>query len=179
MGANQTPATVDAVGIQFYPGRNEPVVPDVKLTRARDGSSGVAYFKFDLPSFFDPSYGEPPQEAITAMRMVDKEGEISTAQVSANFVNGNPVAIDATYIMQVSAPRPLVQRLSLICPIIRIFHIVQSSHQESGTVSCVSWSATQRPTSLGSQAVAGETGTEAETEPHEAKLSKRGIVYWR
>lgn len=39
--------------IQFVRGLEEKVVPDVKLTRARDGSSGVATFAFDNPNCFD------------------------------------------------------------------------------------------------------------------------------
>mmetsp|Transcript_54826 Transcript_54826/g.151122 ORF Transcript_54826/g.151122 Transcript_54826/m.151122 type:complete len:175 (+) Transcript_54826:42-566(+) len=88
------------VGFVFYPGMLEPTVPGVKITRARDGTNGVAYFDFDMPSFFDPAYGEPPQEAITAMRMIDEEGEISSTDVSARFMNGKPVGIDTQYVMK-------------------------------------------------------------------------------
>ena len=70
----------------FYPDKIEPVVPSVKITRARDGTNGVAYFEFDMPSFFDPAYGEPPQEAITAMRMIDQEGTIQSVDVAARCV---------------------------------------------------------------------------------------------
>ena len=41
--------------IQFVRGLDEKVVPDVKLTRARDGSSGVATFNFVSPNVFDVS----------------------------------------------------------------------------------------------------------------------------
>jgi hypothetical protein len=37
--------------IEFMQGVPEPVVPDVKLTRSRDGTTGVATFTFDGPSF--------------------------------------------------------------------------------------------------------------------------------
>jgi hypothetical protein len=37
--------------IEFIIGYPEPVVPDVSLTRSRDGSTGVATFTFDNPSF--------------------------------------------------------------------------------------------------------------------------------
>ncbi len=36
------------------------------------------------------------------MRMVDEEGTISTADVSAKFVNGLPVTLTVTYMMQSS-----------------------------------------------------------------------------
>ena len=41
--------------IQFVRGLTEGVVPDVRLTRARDGSSGVATFSFQSPNVFDAS----------------------------------------------------------------------------------------------------------------------------
>merc|ERR1719201_1244582 len=37
--------------IEFIEGVPEPCVPDVSLTRSRDGSTGVATFTFDNPSF--------------------------------------------------------------------------------------------------------------------------------
>lgn len=46
---------LDAAKIEFIRGLEEKTVPDVKLTRARDGSSGTATFKFDNPNVFDAS----------------------------------------------------------------------------------------------------------------------------
>ena len=100
-------------GISFYEGLYEPDVPDVKLTRwrqrlakcddavstpsprrSKDGENGVATFNFDKPSFFNCEREEDvPQGAITAMTMNDEEGEISTANVSARFVEGKPVGL--------------------------------------------------------------------------------------
>ena len=81
-------------GISFYDGLYEPDVPDVKLTRSKDGENGVATFNFDKPSFFNCEREEDvPQGAITAMTMEDEEGEISTANVSARFVEGKPVGL--------------------------------------------------------------------------------------
>ena len=37
--------------IEFIVGVPEPVVPDVSLTRSRDGTTGVATFTFDNPTF--------------------------------------------------------------------------------------------------------------------------------
>jgi len=87
-------------GIQFYPGTWEPNVPDVKLTRSRDAETGVATFVFSAPSFFNIEKEEDvPKEAITAMTMIDEEGEISTVKVNAKFVNGKPSSIEAKYEM--------------------------------------------------------------------------------
>ena len=83
-----------SAGISFYDGLYEPDVPDVKLTRSKDGENGVATFNFDKPSFFNCEREEDvPQGAITAMTMEDEEGEISTANVSARFVEGKPVGL--------------------------------------------------------------------------------------
>jgi hypothetical protein len=41
--------------IQFAKGLDEKVVPDIKLTRARGGSSGTATFRFQNLNVFDAS----------------------------------------------------------------------------------------------------------------------------
>ena len=41
-----------AASIQFYPGKDEPDIPDVRLTRSVDAQTGVAKFRFGAPSFF-------------------------------------------------------------------------------------------------------------------------------
>ena len=38
--------------IQFIQGVNEDVIPDVRLTRSRDGSTGTATFRFANPTSF-------------------------------------------------------------------------------------------------------------------------------
>lgn len=44
-----------AADIQFIRGVNEPSVPEVKMTRSRDGTNGTATFIFDTPSIFEAS----------------------------------------------------------------------------------------------------------------------------
>lgn len=83
--------------IQFVRGLDEQVVPDIKLTRARDGSSGIARFLFQNPNVFDASTAA--QGEITGLFMQDEEGEISTTDVNANFVNGKPQSIESQYVM--------------------------------------------------------------------------------
>ena len=83
--------------IQFVRGLTEKCVPNVRLTRARDGSSGVATFAFDNPNVFDASTAAAGE--ITGMFMIDEEGEISTTSVNARFANGKPQAIESTYVM--------------------------------------------------------------------------------
>eukprot|EP00898_Chlorokybus_atmophyticus_P001057 jgi/Chlat1/1952/Chrsp157S00784 len=78
--------------IQFIRGIDEPCIPDVRLTRSRDGSNGSAIFLFDQPAVFEAA-GELGD--ITGMYIIDEEGELSTVDVSAKFVNGKPTRIEA------------------------------------------------------------------------------------
>ena len=59
-------SSLDAAKIEFIRGVEERTIPDVKLTRARDGSSGTATFKFSSPNVFDASI----QGDITGMFLV-------------------------------------------------------------------------------------------------------------
>jgi photosystem II protein len=80
-----------AARIQFSIGIDEEVVPDVRITRSRDGSNGTATFYFQNPK----ALSESRTEEITGMYLVDDEGEIVTRDVNAKFVNGQPEAIEA------------------------------------------------------------------------------------
>jgi photosystem II protein len=84
--------------IQFVKGLPEQVVPDIKLTRARDGSSGTAKFRFANPNVFDASTAGEGE--ITGLYLVDDEGEMSTNDVNANFINGKPTSIDSMFVME-------------------------------------------------------------------------------
>jgi len=79
--------------IQFSRGTTEEVVPDVRLTRSRDGSNGQAIFKFQNPKALD-SEGTGD---ITGMYLIDEEGELTTREVKAKFINGKPDSIEAIY----------------------------------------------------------------------------------
>lgn len=83
--------------IQFVKGLAEKDVPDVQLTRARDGSSGTATFRFANPNCFDAS--TESAGAITGMFLIDEEGELRTSDVNASFVNGKPQSIECLYVM--------------------------------------------------------------------------------
>ena len=79
--------------IQFFRGVDEPVVPDIRLTRSRDGRTGQATFVFEEPAALAPeTMGD-----ITGMFMLDEEGEMVTREVKARFVNGKASAQEATY----------------------------------------------------------------------------------
>lgn len=82
--------------IQFSRGVDEEVIPDVRVTRSRDGSNGTATFYFQNPNALSRS----STDEITGMYLIDDEGEITTREVKAKFVNGQPEAIEAVYIMK-------------------------------------------------------------------------------
>jgi|SRR5919202_1459596 photosystem II protein len=82
--------------IQFSRGITEEVVPDVRLTRSRDGSNGTAMFYFENPKALDVT----STDEITGMYMIDEEGEIVTREVKGKFVNGQPTALEAVLLMK-------------------------------------------------------------------------------
>jgi photosystem II protein len=90
--------SLSAAQIQFVKGLEEKVVPGIKLTRARDGSSGIATFNFNNPNVFDASTSS--QGEITGMFLVDEEGEMRTSDVNAKFLNGKPQSIESVLVMQ-------------------------------------------------------------------------------
>lgn len=87
-----------AARIQFSKGIDEDVVPDVRITRSKDGSNGTATFYFQKPKALDSS----STEDITGMYLIDDEGELTTREVKAKFINGQPEALEAVYIMKSS-----------------------------------------------------------------------------
>jgi len=86
--------------MQFIKGVEEPTVPEVKLTRSRDGAQGTATLYFEKPAVFENT-GEMGE--ITGLYMIDNEGEMSTVDVVAKFKNGQPAGIEAKYIMKSSS----------------------------------------------------------------------------
>nr|YP_010444356.1 photosystem II protein W [Fibrocapsa japonica]UTE95242.1 photosystem II protein W [Fibrocapsa japonica] len=84
--------------IQFIPGINEKVLPNVTLTRSRDGSTGTATFRFKSASLFEKDIKNSSE--ITGMFLIDDEGILITKEVSARFLNGKPESIEAVYIMK-------------------------------------------------------------------------------
>ena len=79
--------------MSFVKGVTEDVVPDIKLTRSRDGQSGTATFAFASPSVFEASSDVGD---ITGLYMDDEEGTIMTVEVQAKFINGKPSAVRTT-----------------------------------------------------------------------------------
>ncbi|MFM6190858.1 MAG: photosystem II reaction center protein Psb28 [Planktothrix sp.] len=84
--------------IQFSRGIDEDAIPDVRLTRSRDGSQGTATFFFQNPK----ALADDSTEEITGMYMIDDDGEIITREVKAKFINGKPTEIEAVLLMRSS-----------------------------------------------------------------------------
>nr|YP_009093366.1 photosystem II protein W [Cerataulina daemon]AIR76039.1 photosystem II protein W [Cerataulina daemon] len=84
--------------IQFVKGINEKVLPDVRLTRSRDGSTGTATFKFKNPQILEKNTAREGE--ITGMYLIDEEGTLETRDVNALFLNGKPEIIESIYIMK-------------------------------------------------------------------------------
>jgi len=84
--------------IQFIKGLDEKVLPDVRLTRSRDGSTGTATFRFKNPMILDKSTAKEGE--ITGMYLIDNEGTLETRDVNARFTGGKPETIESIYIMK-------------------------------------------------------------------------------
>ena len=84
--------------IQFIRGFDETVLPDVRLTRSRDGSTGTATFRFKNPNILDKNTVKEGE--ITGMYLIDDEGILETRDVNAKFINGKPESIESIYIMK-------------------------------------------------------------------------------
>lgn len=84
--------------IQFIKGLNETVLPDVYLTRSRDGSTGTATFHFKNPNILDQSTIKKGE--ITGMYLIDEEGILETPNVNVCFIHGKPEIIKSIYIMK-------------------------------------------------------------------------------
>ena len=84
--------------IQFIKGLDETILPDIRLTRSRDGSTGTATFRFKNPNILDKNTIKEGE--ISGMYLIDDEGIIETKDVSAQFINGKPELIESIYIMK-------------------------------------------------------------------------------
>ena len=96
--STRTVTRAGTTSIQFVKGQNETSVPEVKLTRSKDGTNGTAFFIFAEPDVFESGQGD-----ITGMFLTDSEGEMSTVDVNAKFINGKPSGIEARYVMKTEA----------------------------------------------------------------------------
>nr|QCI06774.1 photosystem II protein W [Gayliella sp.] len=84
--------------IQFIDGINERDIPEVKITRSKDGSTGIATFKFYNPDIIRVDMQE--EGDIKGMYLKDEEGELMTTDVNAKFTNGKAKGIESIYIIK-------------------------------------------------------------------------------
>ncbi len=84
------------VYIQFIKGIEEKVLPEIRLTRSRDGSTGTATFCFKNANILDKSLALNGE--ITGMYMADEEGIIETRDIKVNFFKGKPEVVESIYI---------------------------------------------------------------------------------
>ncbi|NER08734.1 MAG: photosystem II reaction center protein Psb28 [Okeania sp. SIO3C4] len=82
--------------IQFIQGVDEETIPEVRLTRSRSGNQGTATFIFENPK----ALGQDVTEDITGMYMIDEEGQITSREVKARFINGEPKGLEGLYVMK-------------------------------------------------------------------------------
>nr|QCI07550.1 photosystem II protein W [Malaconema sp.] len=84
--------------IQFINGINETVVPNIKLTRSKDGNTGTATFRFNNPDILRQEMQEKGD--IQGMSLIDEEGKLITTEVNAKFINGKPQIIESIYLIK-------------------------------------------------------------------------------
>ena len=80
-----------SITIQFIKGRNEEVLPEIRLNR--DRKSGKAIYKFRNPT----SISAKNFENVQKMYLIDKEGELSTRKVNIYILNNNSIEIESIY----------------------------------------------------------------------------------
>nr|UNJ15530.1 photosystem II protein W [Cyanidiaceae sp.] len=86
--------------IQFIKGIDEETVPEIRLTRSKDGNTGTAIFSFINPTVFILHFSSQNYSEITGMYLQDDEGELVTRNVTANFINGKPKSVEAVYLIR-------------------------------------------------------------------------------
>jgi len=91
--------------LQFRVGCNESSVPNVKLTKARDGSTSTATFSFSYPDIIESFLGAPLDQVLTGgyvqgLFMVDEEGVITTYDLDSVFTKGKPTGVVARHVMR-------------------------------------------------------------------------------
>jgi photosystem II protein len=77
----------------------EAVVPDVSLTRSRDGSTGTATFRFRGPSVLS-LHNVWDNGLITGMWLRDNEGLLKTTDLEVKFGQGRPMELVAILVLK-------------------------------------------------------------------------------
>ena len=83
------------VAIQFFNGIDEKIIPQIRLTKSKDGQAGQAFFRFDNPeALLSDNFKD-----IQGMYLIDEEGRITTREINiaVSKKNGKYTAIEAVY----------------------------------------------------------------------------------
>ena len=83
------------VAIQFFNGVYEKVIPQIRITKSKDGYAGQAFFRFDNPeALLSDNFKD-----IQGMYLLDEEGLITTREINiaVSKKNGKYTAIEAVY----------------------------------------------------------------------------------
>ena len=83
------------VAIQFFNGIDEKVIPQIRLTKSKDGQAGQAFFRFESPeALLSENFKD-----IQGMYLIDEEGQIITREINiaVSKKNGKYTAIEAIY----------------------------------------------------------------------------------
>ena len=83
------------VAIQFFNGVDEKVIPEIRLTKSKDGQAGQAFFRFNSPdALLSDNFKE-----IQGMYLIDEEGKITTREINIAVSKKNEkyTAIEAIY----------------------------------------------------------------------------------
>ena len=83
------------VAIQFFIGINEKVIPQIRLTKSKNGGAGQAFFRFNSPeALMSDNFKD-----IQGMYLIDEEGQITTREINiaVSKKNGKYTAIEAVY----------------------------------------------------------------------------------
>ena len=84
-----------SVAIQFFLGIDENVIPQIRLTKSKDGQAGQAFFRFEMPdALLSDNFKD-----IQGMYLIDEEGQIITREINiaVSKKNGKYTAIEAIY----------------------------------------------------------------------------------
>ena len=84
-----------AVAIQFFNGIDEKIVPEIRITKSKNGSAGQAFFRFDSPeALLSDNFKD-----IQGMSLIDEEGQIITREINiaVSRKNGKYIAVEAVY----------------------------------------------------------------------------------
>ena len=83
----------EVVAIQFIKGNDEKDLPEIRLSRSKDGKRGQAIYKFYKPVTITLEN----LNSIQKMYLIDKEGELSTRRIDLSISNEEIKEVTSTF----------------------------------------------------------------------------------